>query len=153
MLADETAIDWPAVEGAIRPDGVDPDRWDAVFATLRDRLGMTWASYLSVLVEENARRLRGNRTTCLGCAWLCLGMKVAEIYAAADGAVVGYVALAETSDPLPGFGSPARDRGADRSLHIPHRMHRAVSCSSSYRTAHTSSVSKGIMRMIEYVRR
>jgi len=57
VVAEDTAtpIDWAAQEEIMRPPGMDPAEWNALWPDLMARLGDTWAEYIDVLRAWAAR--------------------------------------------------------------------------------------------------
>jgi len=51
--AGTTPVDWPSLKDGMRPDYVQPDAWDAIWANFTSEAGGTWEDYLAML-DENA---------------------------------------------------------------------------------------------------
>jgi RHS repeat-associated protein len=47
-----TAIDWPSHEAELRPDGMTPDAWSAVFDNLQTQIGPTWGDYHQMITRN-----------------------------------------------------------------------------------------------------
>ncbi len=41
----DNAIDWQLLESSLRPDGMDPDEWTALFNGIRELMGTTWREF------------------------------------------------------------------------------------------------------------
>lgn len=51
---DTTRVDWASLESGLRPSGIDPTSWDAVYANLTTQFGPTYGSYVTRLDADAA---------------------------------------------------------------------------------------------------
>jgi len=52
LRADDTPIDWDALESSLRPPGIPDDAWAVLWKSFQDSIGDTWADYLRALDSE-----------------------------------------------------------------------------------------------------
>ena len=100
IRARHIAIDWERYQATMRPANIAVPDWDALWPTLKARLGSTWTDYLRVL-GNNAELLRrqGRPTECVRDL---LALEVARARGESIGAISGRVLDAETRLPLTG---------------------------------------------------
>ena len=62
--------DWLPLKEQLRPDWIDPDAWNTIFANLTAKLGGTWGDYVTLL-NENSEQLDklGQHVTDLDSLW------------------------------------------------------------------------------------
>jgi len=100
MQGTDTPVDWEVYKATMRPQGIPSDEWEALWPTLKGRLGNTWADYLQVL-GENAERLQ-QRGQVNHCIRDLLALETQKARGEPTAAIVGQILHAETQTPLTG---------------------------------------------------
>ena len=52
LIADANPIDWDAIESEVRPEYLDPQLWDTLWANFTNNVGTTWHDYLRILDDQ-----------------------------------------------------------------------------------------------------